>query len=144
MKIYLLIPDFSILSNGRTGLTKRKPLFTNFRVGVRSEKPRSDFYVSTIRLVKLWVEGRPWPSEQSFALMHNRSVYIKTYIRFISTVDINLPLEHFCATIIIFTQLIVTCSWRTHTELIVDFPLKQWERERSRTLRYTYIAYVVS
>jgi len=44
----------------------------------------------------------------------------------------------------IYVQLTVTCSSRTHTEFIFVLPLHQWLPEIILILHNTYIAYVVN
>jgi hypothetical protein len=116
----------------------RKMLYGN--TSDEGEKQRNDLSAITISLAKLYFWRRP-RADNIFWVQCQR-LYTNTYAWFIVAGDMNLPQKR-SATLRMFIQLAVTCSWTIHTECIVVFLRQQWLRDRSTVLRYTYIAYLV-
>jgi hypothetical protein len=70
--------------------------------------------------------------------MWHRALYVKTYVRSIAAGDVNLPQQHYCATLNIFTYFTV----KTNTECIAALPTQQklGLRERATVLTFSSLA----
>ena len=130
-------------SGRRTGIMLWRSLFTKLFVGVKSENPRIDLYVINISSVELTEEIRPWHNEHNFVKFQDQANNIKFWRRFIFPGDIIFPKDNFSARVIVFIQITVKCSSRTHIEYHSPTEFPETLQSRSITLTIHYGAILV-